>query len=83
MGEQAETEGQDVLSERIRRARDNFYPGWWTYPEHWREEESLKPFYHVRCHGQEELKLATLVKPNSVRAEIVDVLAELEAAQGW
>lgn len=64
-----------LIDEKLERARNRFYPGWWMYPQ-METRPFLQPFYRVVCGTQKELDLARLSKPPFVRAEIIHKATE-------
>ena len=61
----------EYLSPReLQDARNRFYPGWHTYPEHV-EDQGLAPWFRVVCDDLAEYRVACESKPPNVRAEIV------------
>ena len=61
---------ESFQNKEIIRARDRFYPGWWTYAFNTFNTEGSKPLFRVRCKNREELILAAAAKPRYIRAEI-------------
>jgi len=61
----------EYLSPReLQDARNRFYPGWHTYPEHV-EDQVLAPWFRVVCNDLGEYRIACESKPSNVRAEII------------
>jgi hypothetical protein len=56
----------------LTRARDTYYPGWWTYAAALGRGDAA-PVYRVVCRSDDERRLAEAVKPRFVDAIFVSV----------
>ncbi len=57
--------------ETIMQARNQIYPGWWTYGCLEHTPEALLPWRRVICGSISELEMAVLSRPPFERIELV------------